>query len=91
MGGTATSMRDPVFYRWHGHMEMIFARFKDKLPRYTEQQVLLFSPPFSPIIIQIFRIIEELPVVFSSKNKRQLMNSPQGFHQYLKYIILYIY
>lgn len=39
MGDSATSMRDPVFYRWHAFIDNIFEDFKATLPRYTQEQV----------------------------------------------------
>uniref|UniRef100_A0A1Y9H277 Tyrosinase copper-binding domain-containing protein n=1 Tax=Anopheles dirus TaxID=7168 RepID=A0A1Y9H277_9DIPT len=35
MGGIATAMRDPVFYRWHKSIDNLFARHKLRLPPYT--------------------------------------------------------
>ena len=36
MGYTEVAARDPVFYRWHGHLEQIMQRFRDeKLPSYS--------------------------------------------------------
>ena len=42
MGDAATAMRDPVFYRWHGFINDIFIKHKDRLPRYTVPQVSCF-------------------------------------------------
>ncbi|CAH1283386.1 unnamed protein product [Diabrotica balteata] len=39
MGDTATAMRDPIFYRWHGFIDNIFQQFKSTLPRYTIDQL----------------------------------------------------
>ncbi|XP_067634373.1 phenoloxidase 2 [Eurosta solidaginis] len=39
MGDVTTAMRDPIFYRWHGYLDSIFNRFKEKLPAYSEQQL----------------------------------------------------
>ncbi|XP_049851220.1 phenoloxidase 1-like isoform X2 [Schistocerca gregaria] len=39
MGGIATSVRDPIFYRWHKYIDDIFQEYKNLLPRYTEQQL----------------------------------------------------
>nr|XP_018902181.1 PREDICTED: phenoloxidase 2-like isoform X1 [Bemisia tabaci]XP_018902182.1 PREDICTED: phenoloxidase 2-like isoform X1 [Bemisia tabaci] len=33
------SMRDPVFYRWHGFVNWIFNRHKERLPPYTVEQL----------------------------------------------------
>lgn len=33
MGTVETAMRDPVFYRWHGHVNEIFMEHKDSLVR----------------------------------------------------------
>lgn len=39
MGDSATAMRDPVFYRWHGFVDDIFQEYKQTLPAYTEPQL----------------------------------------------------
>ncbi|XP_075167145.1 phenoloxidase 2-like [Haematobia irritans] len=39
MGDTATTMRDPFFYRWHAHVNDIFQEHKRRLPPYTVQQL----------------------------------------------------
>ncbi|XP_054739573.1 phenoloxidase 2 [Anastrepha obliqua] len=39
MGDVTTAMRDPVFYRWHGYLDMLFNRFKEKLPDYSEPEL----------------------------------------------------
>nr|BBM95985.1 tyrosinase 2 [Plautia stali] len=39
MGDTATAMRDPIFYRWHGFIDDLFQEHKNTLPRYTTQQL----------------------------------------------------
>ena len=34
----AVSARDPIFYRWHGHLENLMQQFRDrKMPEYTLQ------------------------------------------------------
>ena len=36
MSYSEVSARDPIFYRWHGHIEDIMQKYRDtKLPRYT--------------------------------------------------------
>ncbi|XP_050307530.1 phenoloxidase 1-like [Anthonomus grandis grandis] len=39
IGDSATAMRDPIFYRWHGFIDDLFQEFKGTLPRYTENQL----------------------------------------------------
>jgi len=39
MGNTATSLRDPVFYRWHQFIDDIFSQYKALLPPYTENDL----------------------------------------------------
>ena len=39
MNGPATSMRDPVFYRWHQFIDDIFSDYKASLPKYTEAEL----------------------------------------------------
>ncbi|KAJ8979152.1 hypothetical protein NQ317_006344 [Molorchus minor] len=39
MGDSATAMRDPIFYRWHAYIDYMFQQFKERLPRYTANQL----------------------------------------------------
>lgn len=39
MADLAVQMRDPVFYRWHTHLDDLFQVHKEKLPPYTTQQL----------------------------------------------------
>ncbi|KAL1138656.1 hypothetical protein AAG570_008718 [Ranatra chinensis] len=39
MGDSATSMRDPVFYRWHAFINGIFVEHKNSLPPYTKEKL----------------------------------------------------
>ena len=39
MGNTATSLRDPVFYRWHQFIDDIFSQYKALLPPYGENDL----------------------------------------------------
>ncbi|XP_053966734.1 phenoloxidase 2 [Anastrepha ludens] len=39
MGDVTTAMRDPIFYRWHGYLDTLFNRFKEKLPAYSEPEL----------------------------------------------------
>ncbi|XP_066260110.1 phenoloxidase 1 [Euwallacea similis] len=39
IGDSATAMRDPIFYRWHGFIDDLFQEFKATLPRYNENQL----------------------------------------------------
>ncbi|KAJ8679167.1 hypothetical protein QAD02_014954 [Eretmocerus hayati] len=39
MGDPTTAMRDPIFYRWHEFVDLIFTEFKDSLPAYSVQQL----------------------------------------------------
>lgn len=34
MADVATSMRDPIFYRWHAFIDTIFMKLKNQLPQY---------------------------------------------------------
>ncbi|WP_407809600.1 tyrosinase family protein, partial [Staphylococcus aureus] len=35
MSDTSTSLRDPIFYRWHRFIDNIFQEYKCSLPCYT--------------------------------------------------------
>nr|XP_014102748.1 phenoloxidase 2 [Bactrocera oleae] len=39
MGDVTTAMRDPIFYRWHGYLDILFNRFKEKLPVYSAPEL----------------------------------------------------
>ncbi|XP_058983168.1 phenoloxidase 2 [Musca domestica] len=39
MGDVTTAMRDPVFYRWHGFIDSIFNRHKERLNPYGEKDL----------------------------------------------------
>ncbi|XP_041769777.1 phenoloxidase 2-like [Anopheles merus] len=39
MGGVATAMRDPIFYRWHKFIDNIFLRNKARLAPYTTAEL----------------------------------------------------
>ncbi|CAK1590051.1 unnamed protein product [Parnassius mnemosyne] len=39
MGDPATTMRDPLFYRWHGFVDDVFVLYKNKLPPYGKDKL----------------------------------------------------
>ncbi|KAL3272975.1 hypothetical protein HHI36_014432 [Cryptolaemus montrouzieri] len=39
IGDSTTAMRDPVFYRWHAHIDDIFQEFKATIPSYPVDQL----------------------------------------------------
>lgn len=39
MGDSATAMRDPIFYRWHAHIDDLFQQHKERLTPYTTDQL----------------------------------------------------
>uniref|UniRef100_A0A240PKS4 Tyrosinase copper-binding domain-containing protein n=1 Tax=Anopheles christyi TaxID=43041 RepID=A0A240PKS4_9DIPT len=39
MGGVATAMRDPIFYRWHKFIDNLFLRHKARLTPYTASEL----------------------------------------------------
>lgn len=39
MGDSATAMRDPIFYRWHSHIDDLFQLYKNNLPPYGNQRL----------------------------------------------------
>lgn len=41
MGDPATTMRDPLFYRWHGFIDDVFVLYKNKLPPYGNDRVTI--------------------------------------------------
>ncbi|XP_035911262.1 phenoloxidase 2-like [Anopheles stephensi] len=51
VGDNTTAMRDPVFYRWHQHIDDIFVRHKQRLPAYTGQELA-----FNDVAVDNFEI-----------------------------------
>ncbi|XP_013167706.1 PREDICTED: phenoloxidase subunit 1-like [Papilio xuthus] len=39
MGDPSTTMRDPLFYRWHGFIDDVFVLYKNKLPPYGNDKL----------------------------------------------------
>ncbi|XP_013143832.1 PREDICTED: phenoloxidase subunit 1-like [Papilio polytes] len=39
MGDPSTTMRDPLFYRWHGFVDDVFVLYKNKLPPYANDKL----------------------------------------------------
>uniref|UniRef100_A0A1W7RAG7 Hemocyanin subunit 2 n=1 Tax=Hadrurus spadix TaxID=141984 RepID=A0A1W7RAG7_9SCOR len=39
MSDTGTSLRDPIFYRWHRFIDNIFQEYKQTLPSYTKDEL----------------------------------------------------
>ena len=47
MSYSEVSARDPIFYRWHGHIEDIMQKYRDtKLPRYSLEDFALTDPDY---------------------------------------------
>ncbi|XP_050092731.1 phenoloxidase 8-like [Anopheles aquasalis] len=53
MGDNTTAMRDPVFYRWHQHIDNIFERHKQRLNPYTTQELLFIDVSIDSFNIQL--------------------------------------
>lgn len=43
MGDVTTAMRDPIFYRWHGFIDGLFRRHKNRLTPYNPAQHFAFN------------------------------------------------
>ena len=43
MGDVTTAMRDPIFYRWHGFIDDLFRRHKNRLNPYVPAQHFAFN------------------------------------------------
>jgi len=69
MGFTEVAARDPVFYRWHRHLEQIMQRFRDeKLPSYSLDDFALADG------ITV-RSIKTIVLKHSINSKKNLMNT----------------
>ncbi|XP_053663961.1 phenoloxidase 8-like [Anopheles marshallii] len=55
MGGVATAMRDPVFYRWHKHVDNLFLRHKSRLAPYTSAELSNSSVTLDALETQLDR------------------------------------
>lgn len=47
MAKTSVSMRDPLFYKWHGFLDDLFLEFKDTLTPYTDDEVSIIAEIFT--------------------------------------------
>ncbi|XP_045478104.1 phenoloxidase 1-like [Harmonia axyridis] len=52
IGDSTTAMRDPIFYRWHAHIDDIFQEFKATIPSYPVDQLAYQGVTVSNIEIQ---------------------------------------
>lgn len=43
MGDVATAMRDPIFYRWHSFIDLVFTKLKNTLPAYDVTNQLAYD------------------------------------------------
>lgn len=55
MGDSATAMRDPIFYRWHKYIDLIFDKYKGTIKPYTPEEVRKYHD--KPILSLSFVII----------------------------------
>lgn len=39
----SASMRDPIFYRWHGFLDALFLQLKDSFAPYTDAEVSVYT------------------------------------------------
>ncbi|KAL3272976.1 hypothetical protein HHI36_014433 [Cryptolaemus montrouzieri] len=52
IGDSTTAMRDPVFYRWHAHIDDIFQEFKATIPSYPVDQLTYQGVTVTSVEIQ---------------------------------------
>lgn len=52
MGNNATTMRDPLFYRWHDYINYLFQLYKHKLLPYTKDQLGYDGINIGNVIVQ---------------------------------------
>lgn len=43
MSHSETTVRDPIFYRWHAYIDDIFQHYKRKLKAYTKDEVCKYQ------------------------------------------------
>ena len=78
MGFTEVAARDPVFYRWHGHLEQIMQRFRDeKMPSYSLDDFALADG----ISVRSIKTIVQKQSINSRKNlKNTLLTHEEVAH-----------
>ncbi|XP_058464646.1 phenoloxidase 8-like [Malaya genurostris] len=55
MGDVTTAMRDPIFYRWHGMIDEVFRRHKDRLDPYNSAQLSFPGVTVNSVGVQLNR------------------------------------
>lgn len=62
MSDTSTSLRDPIFYRWHRFMDNIFQQYKATLKPYTREEVYIYISenhiPLKKLIVKYMQCIQ---------------------------------
>ncbi|KAK9869376.1 hypothetical protein WA026_003133, partial [Henosepilachna vigintioctopunctata] len=51
IGDSTTAMRDPVFYRWHAHLNDMFQEFKATIPSYPVEQLAYQGVTVTNIVV----------------------------------------
>uniref|UniRef100_A0A6A7FNP2 Phenoloxidase 2-like n=1 Tax=Hirondellea gigas TaxID=1518452 RepID=A0A6A7FNP2_9CRUS len=60
MSDSATAMRDPIFYRWHKHIDWIFQQYKARMPVYTVADLQLEGVSITRLGVATGNVADEL-------------------------------
>uniref|UniRef100_A0A1E1WVS7 Putative hemocyanin subunit n=1 Tax=Tityus obscurus TaxID=1221240 RepID=A0A1E1WVS7_TITOB len=74
MSDTSTSLRDPIFYRWHRFIDNIFQDYKATLPVYTKDQL-----HFAGVEVTDIHINARIPNVIDTFMLRDELEMSYGF------------
>nr|CAZ66717.1 hemocyanin subunit 5a [Pandinus imperator] len=72
MSDTSTSLRDPIFYRFHRFMDNIFQEYKATLPSYTEQE--LDFPDVHVAGVTVRAKVPDVVTTFMNEEELELSN-----------------
>nr|P02241.3 RecName: Full=Hemocyanin D chain; Short=HcD [Aphonopelma sp.]CAB89499.1 hemocyanin subunit d [Aphonopelma californicum (nom. dub.)] len=75
MDDTSTSLRDPIFYRYHRWMDNIFQEYKHRLPSYTHQQL-----DFPGVRISRVTVRSKVPNLIHTYSKDSLLELSHGIN-----------
>lgn len=53
MGDVTTAMRDPLFYRWHGFLDTLWTKYKNKLTQYRPEELQFNGVTVNSIDLQL--------------------------------------
>ncbi|XP_067133997.1 hemocyanin B chain-like [Centruroides vittatus] len=64
MSDTATSLRDPIFYRWHRFIDDMFQEYKKTLPNYNKQQLGFVGVEIQSVTVKTEKNVNAIQTFF---------------------------